>query len=191
MAVGLAAAALLAPAAAAEAATTPCAGESLDQVFADWGDTSWYFLAPDGGFEDGARGWTLTGAASVVDGEEPLGVGAPGGARSLSLPAGASAISPAFCIQPDSRTVRWVQQGTRGSLLAVNVVHVDPDASSPGRMLGAVRAGGSWEPSPTVRIPLAGTGIAGNGSVLVALEFRTLRGAWRLDDLVVDPKMRR
>lgn len=191
MATGLAAAAVLAPAASAEAATTPCAGESLHQVFAGWGDSSWYFPAPGGGFEAGAPAWALSGGAAVRDGTDPFGLGGPGDRRSLSLPAGASATSLPFCIRRDSRTVRWVQRGRRGGRMAVEVLHVDDRATSDGRLLDAVRAGGAWEAGPQVAIPLRGTGLTGNGSAMVALRFTAVSGGWSIDDLSVDPKMRR
>jgi hypothetical protein len=187
---GFAVAALLLPTSSASAATTPCAGESLSQVFADWGDSSWYFLAPDGGFEDGAAGWSLRDGAAVVDGNGPFALGAPGDSRSLSLPAGASATSAPFCIRRDTRIVRWVQRGPRGGLLAVSVVHVDPRATSTGRVLDVVRSRGAWEPSPQTTIPLARTGARENGTAMVALKFTALTGDWKLDDLFVDPKCR-
>jgi hypothetical protein len=187
---GLAAVALFVLPASASAAATPCAGESLGQVFAAWGDSSWYFLAPDGGFENGAAGWSLRGGAAVVGGNSPFALGGPGDSRSLSLPAGASATSPPFCIQRDTRMVRWVQKGPRGAVLAVSVLHVDPSATSPGRVLDVVRAAGAWEPSPQTTIPLAGTGARGNGSTTVALKFTVLAGEWTLDDLYVDPRCR-
>ena len=190
IAITLAAAALLAPASSANAATTPCGGESLRQVFAAWGDSSWYFLAPGGAFEDGAAGWSLRGGAAVVDGNAPFALGAPGDSRSLALPAGASATSAPVCIRHDTRSVRWVQRGPRGALLAVKVVHVDPRASTPGRLLDVVGAGGSWQPSPELSIPPGATGLRGNGSATVALEFTALSGEWTLDDLYVDPKCR-
>jgi hypothetical protein len=162
----------------------------MRQVFADWGDSSWYFLAPDGGFEDGGTGWSLRGGAAVVDGNAPFALGAPGDSKSLSLAAGASATSAPFCIRHDARTVRWVQRGPRGGLLAVSVVHVDPGATSAGRALGVVSGSGSWEPSSQTKIALARTGARGNGSAMVALEFRAVTGDWTLDDVYVDPKCR-
>jgi hypothetical protein len=189
MALGLVAAAFLVPASAARAATTPCAGESLQQVFAAWGDSSWYFLAPDGGFEGGAAGWTLTGGATVVDGNEPFALGGAADERSLSLPAGASATSPEFCVRPDSRTVRWIQRGPRGGLLLVRVIHTSPHATVPGRLVGGVRTKGGWEPSPRIDIPLGGTGLR-DGMTTVALHVTAVSGDWTLDDLYVDPRCR-
>ena len=189
IALALVTAALLVPASSASAATTPCAGESLARVFAAWGDYSWYFLAPNGDFEEGADGWSLTAGARVVDGNAPFALGDADGERSLSLPAGSSATSPAFCVDPDTRTVRWVQRGPRGGLLAVEVVHLSRLARVPGRSLDAVRPGGDWEPSPQVEIPLVGTGMR-NGRTTVALTLTALSGDWTLDDLYIDPRCR-
>ena len=187
---GLAAVALLVPTSSASAATDSCAEESLTQVFADWGDSSWYFRAPDGGFEDGGAGWSLRGGAAVVDGNSPFTLRAPGDSRSLSLPAGASATSAPFCIRHDGRSVRWVQRGPQGALLAVSVVHVDPDATRTGGALDVVSGSGSWEPSPETSIRLAHTGARAGAPALVALEFTALTGDWTIDDLYVDPKCR-
>lgn len=190
-AAGVAATAVLAPAGAADAATTSCAGESLQQVFAAWGDPSWYFLAPDGGFEGGAAGWSLTGGARVVRSTDPFGLGGTGDRRSLALPKGASATSAPFCIRRDSRIVRWVQRGTRRGALAVEVVHLETAARTPGRMLDVLRGRNEWEPSPQVKIPLWGTGAEGHGFAIVALKLTALTGTWSVDDLFVDPRQRR
>jgi hypothetical protein len=188
MAVGAVAAATLVPAAAQ--AATPCAKPAASPVFADWGDSANYFLAPDGGFEDGAAGWALRGGAGVAAGNEPFDVGGDAGSRSLSLPPGSSALSPAFCIRPEARTVRWMQRAPRGAAMDVEVVHLDPDATRRGRLLRTVRGGG-WQPSPKVSIPLAGTGADADGSALVALRFTALKGRWSIDALFVDPRLKR
>ena len=188
---GVAATAVLAPAGTADAATAPCAGESLSQVFADWGDRSWYFLAPDGSFEDASTAWSLSGGARVVDGSDPFRLGGKGDRKSLSLPKGASATSAPFCIKRDSRTVRWVQRGSSGGALAVEVVHADSRARTPGQTLEVVRGRGQWQPSPEVKIPLYGTGAQGNGYAIVALKLTALTGTWSVDDLFVDPRQRR
>ena len=190
-AAGVAATAVLAPAGAADAATAPCAGESLSQVFADWGDASWYFLAPNGSFENGSAAWALTGGARVVDSSDPFGLGGPADSKSLVLPRGASATSAPFCIKRDSRTVRWVQRASSGGALAVEVVHADPRASVPGRTLEVVRGRGRWQPSPEVKIPIHGTGARGDGYTSVALKLTALTATWSIDDLYVDPRQRR
>jgi hypothetical protein len=182
-------AAALGPVASADAATTTCNDDaSLTQVFAPWGDTDWYFLAPDGSLEGGGIGWRLSGGAAVVPETDPFGLGGDGDRRSLSLPPGASATSAPFCVRRDSRTVRWVHRGARTGTMLIEVVHQDEDAATPGRTLDVVRGNGDWRPSREVSIPLAGTGARNDGFAVVALKFTALTGAWSVDDLYVDPK---
>ena len=66
------AAGFLAAACSAAVATTPASAaaglacpDPTSRPFAPWGDPTWYKLAPNGGFEAGATGWTLTGGAQV------------------------------------------------------------------------------------------------------------------------------
>jgi hypothetical protein len=192
LAAGVAATAALAPAAPAQAATQPCGDEPLQQAFAGFGDSDWYFLAPGGGFEDGADGWSLGGGAALVDSTDPFGLGGAGDRSSLALPRGATATSAPFCIRPDSRTVRWVHRGSaRGGVLLVEVQHLETGARSPGRVVDVVRGSGDWQPSRRVSIPLWGTGAREDGFAIVALKFTALSGDWAIDDLFVDPKMRR
>src|SRR3954468_23197956 len=69
---------LLAPSA------TGCPPEVLEQPFLPWADPASYVLAPDGGFESGAAGWRLSGAAVVAD-NEPFYVHAAGERAALEL----------------------------------------------------------------------------------------------------------
>jgi hypothetical protein len=195
IAAGAVVVAAIAPAATAEAAATdasqsPCATESPRQVFVAWGDQSWYWLAPDGGFEGGGAGWALSGGATVVHGNEPFDLNSATDSRSLSLPDGASATSAPICVRPDERIVRWVQRGPRRGAVTVEVLYLNPTASRAERVLGTVRGRGSWKPSRKLSIPLRGAGLGANGSTTVALRFTAEAGNWSLDDLYVDPRLR-
>ena len=44
------------------------------QVFAPWQDYANYNLAPNGGLESGTTGWSVSGGASVVSGNQPFAV---------------------------------------------------------------------------------------------------------------------
>src|SRR5437899_8309637 len=61
------------------------------RVFAPWNDTNLYYLAPNGGVENGATGWSLSGGAGVVFGNEPF---YPSGNHSIALPSGRTVRSP-------------------------------------------------------------------------------------------------
>src|SRR4029079_9110940 len=63
-AVAMVACAALAPSALA-ANPGPCAARSFSTIFSSCGDNALYTLAPDGGLEGRAAGWTLGPGASV------------------------------------------------------------------------------------------------------------------------------
>ena len=48
------------------ASAQACTYSGAERVFSPWGDSHSYVLAGDGGFEAGAKGWTLRGGAARV-----------------------------------------------------------------------------------------------------------------------------
>ena len=83
--------------------------------FTGWRDYSNYAFSPDGGFEGGGSGWSLTGGARVVSGNESFYLHNSADKLSLSLPAGASATSPPMCISLFSSKMRFLSRGSFGS----------------------------------------------------------------------------
>src|ERR1044072_3703532 len=108
--------AMLAPAGTASAAAisttsgTLCPG-TLSQPFAPWADLNSYTLAPGGSFEGSLTGWSLGGGASVTAGSQTY---AGTGAASLSVPVGATAVSPDICIDPTRETFRFFARNSSG-----------------------------------------------------------------------------
>src|SRR5581483_1344900 len=84
------------------------------KTFARWGDYSDYVPVPGGNFESNA-GWTLTGGARIVDGNEPFHLRSPSDNHSLLLPPGSSAMSPPVCLQVLTPTIRFVGQASGAS----------------------------------------------------------------------------
>src|SRR5712691_7417770 len=76
---------------------TSCPG-TVSHPFLPWLDPLGYTLAPDGGFENDAAGWKLTGGAKVVSGNEIYFVHGAGESKSLLLPTGSSARTPPMCM---------------------------------------------------------------------------------------------
>jgi hypothetical protein len=194
--VALAATALAVPAASAR---TSLFGLSLggdnctatgSQVFSPWGDYASYFLAPNGGFENGANGWSLGGAAAVTAGNEPfLGTGS----HSLSLPSGSSATSSVICIgqnEPDVRVfgsdTGGVDSGLHGRVIWYGLLNTvlgitDFTTYAPGNgwnALGTLDSSGGGN----VLIPLL-------GSTSARIQFTPVGAGshWQIDDLYVDP----
>jgi hypothetical protein len=164
--------------------------DSGTTVFARFGDRRHYVPAPDGGFEAGAEGWTLDGA-SVVDGNETFALGGDADAKSLSLPAGSSATSPAICLGKGYPSFRFVarKDGGKRARLKVEVLYLSGRGGS--RVAGKLRAGQAWRPTKKLAFALGRTRAAGQQTGQVAFRFTPVGAAdWQVDDVYVDPRMR-
>jgi hypothetical protein len=158
-------------------ARADCAPRPLDRTFLPWLDAAWYEAAPNGGLEAGADGWTLTGGAAVVEGNDPY----LAGASSLSLPAGATATTPPICVDVAHPTIRFFGRGGQTlAPLVVSVLFTDPLGTQHELPVGVVTASGGWSPSPVLAVVVN----------LVSSEVRfrlTAAGPWLVDDVFVDP----
>ena len=72
---------------------------STSQAFAPFGDQHSYYLTSDGGFEGGGAGWTFTGGAKVVAGNETSYLHSSSDRSSLLIPNGGTATSPATLLR--------------------------------------------------------------------------------------------
>ena len=174
--------AVLAIAAPASAAT--CAGKT-SQPFTPWGDVNAYELAPNGTLES-TNGWTLTGGAALVKGSEPFAVTGRLGQYSLAIPAGASATSPAMCLDEARPTFRFFAkavQGAAASLRAEALVEKPSQVAALGSAVGST----AWAPVAPMNTGAAGLLIDRKGTVTVRLRF-TATGDWQIDDVFVDPR---
>jgi len=186
--IGLATAAA-APAGAA--VLNGCPDKDMSRPFQRWLDPITYTLAPDGGFEAGARGWQLRGGAEVVDGNESFRLSGPGDS-SLYLPSGSSATSPAMCVETLDVFARYVAKNK--GLIALSSLKVDAivkdGAGNTFTLPAGVNTGGSsWAPSlPSVAL-LNLLGLLNDGRVTVSFRFQPvgLGARWQIDDLYVDP----
>jgi hypothetical protein len=153
--------------------------------FAVWKDYANYAFLPDGGFESGATGWSLSGGARAVSGNDSFYIHSNKDKTSLSLPAGASATSPPMCISLFSSKMRFVVRGDSGSAVKVQVIYRGLLSSLLGLFDGGtVSAGGSWKPSPQIGM-LGGTLPLLTSSV--SFRFTAVGGAAAIDDVYLDP----
>ena len=63
---------------------------TASQVFAPWGDSSYYARLLNGDFEGGSTGWNLTGDARTVSGNEPFFGGGADDSHSVRIFRGGS-----------------------------------------------------------------------------------------------------
>jgi hypothetical protein len=191
----LTASAALAPAAHAGILTktaTNCTDPVLSQPFKPYGDASTYKPVDGGTFENGTAGWTLTGGAKVVAGNETAYANGRGDDQSLSLPAGSSATTPPVCVGLSEPTLRFFARKNSG-LLSVMTVSVEVQLQ-----LGVwvtlpigVDLGGAWHPSLPMLVIANVLPLLPPDQTAVRFKFAPiLGGAWQVDDVFVDPRMR-
>jgi hypothetical protein len=86
--------------AAAQAST--CKATTTTKAFAAFGDNANYSLVPNGSFEAGSAGWSLTNSW-VQSGNESYKVGGAADAKSLAVTATGKAASPELCVASSTR----------------------------------------------------------------------------------------
>lgn len=161
--------------------------------FMPWLDPLTYVHMPDGGLENGAAGWTLTGGAAVVAGNEPFYVSSAADSRSLHLPSGSSATTAATCAAATDLVARFFVRRKSGSLLSrlrVDAVYENAAGeamTAPG--IGLVIALGSgWQPTLPIVVPTNALAHVVDAEAVVALRFTPSRGSsWQIDDVYLDP----
>jgi hypothetical protein len=194
LAVALAVAPAAAQAGPLVASAPDCDEQVLSQPFLPWVDPAHYTLAPDGGFEAGAAGWSLQGGATVVAGNESHYVRAATDTRSLKLPAGSTATSGTICVGIEHPTLRIFARnsGSPLSTLRVAVHFEDAGGNTHSLPIGEFGAGGAWQPSPVMPLAVNLLPLLPGERTPVAFQFtpQGSGGDWRIDDVYVDPYRR-
>jgi hypothetical protein len=195
LAIGIACAMKAAPASAAAGLACP---DPTAQVFAPWTDYAQYAFAPNGGFESGATGWTLSGGAKVVAGNESFFVHGTKDRYALSLPPGSTATTAPMCVSLFSTKMRFfaANAGASQATLRVQVIYNGGVGSLVGLVgktlgvseMGSVTAGSVWQPSAPVGM-LGGTLPLLTKSVQFRFSTTDRSGSWRIDDVCLDPLM--
>ena len=170
--------------------SVPCTSRAEAPVFAAWGDLFSYFRVPNGGFESGSTDWALTGGAAVVTGNERYRVGGATDARSLRIPAGATAESRTICVSRGEDTIRLFVNNAR---ISGSILHVEAIVRSSTGQIGqtAFDVNGDAAPAgwaPTMRLGIPNL-LGGTGTENLTLRFTTRGTAatWSIDDVYVDP----
>jgi len=183
------------PAAAQAACPTP----PTVKAFQAFGDSSDYFLAPNGGFESGATAWTLSNA-SVGSGNESHYLHGKSDSRSLRVAPGGKAVTAAICLDTTRTGYRFFarQPGNgAGPDLNVSVRFVGKDGISREQQIDTLTEGNyrSWTPSrfwaPSIAAQMfqaIGLTVDDTASVRLVFAAENAAGpAWQLDDLYIDP----
>jgi hypothetical protein len=168
-----------------------CDSQTFEQPFVPWADVANYVIAPNGTFESGSSGWTLSGGASVVSGNESYNVHGAGESHSLVLPSGSSATSGSMCVgieHPDLRIFAR-NSGSVLSTLKVDVLYEDAAGNVRSLTIGMLTGSASWQPSVVMPLVVNLLPLLPDEHTAVAFRF-TADGAddsWWIDDVYVDP----
>jgi hypothetical protein len=163
--------------------------------FLPWADANPYFPAPGGTFENGAAGWTLAGGAALATGNEPFFVNSRVDRHSLSIPNGASATSPAVCVNALSPTIRLfaINRGGADRPLSVVLNYTSTDGKPQSKKIADLKGGARWTPTLPIAFLKPITNILKrNGQTVVSFTFsvdvqKSDPASWQIDDLYVDP----
>jgi hypothetical protein len=179
-------AALPAAATAAECPDTPSA-----PVFALFGDTALYSLAPGGDFER-SLAWAATGTPTLVERNDPFFLSGPD-KTTVRLRGRDTITSPPICVDALRPTLRFVGRALdRGSRLVLEVLWHDAGVFKQDVLEEhPADLWSQWLPSKVV--PLGAALPTGDGEVHeVRLRFRLkdAAGEWLVDDVFIDPYRR-
>jgi hypothetical protein len=177
------------------AAQAACAPTPTTKAFQAFGDSNDYSLVPNGGFEVGTGGWSLSGAR-VAYGNEPWSVRAAGDSKSLAIDATGSAVSPTVCIDVNRPTYRFFARRTSGSwgVLNLRVRWQDSSGHTNETTIASLDSnfGTAWGVSSAYNIAsLLGLWNANqDSSVQFVFDPENYGGNWAIDDVYVDPYAR-
>ena len=169
-----------------------CPATTTVQPFLPWLDAGHYFLGPSGSFESTLSGWTVTGGARIVSGNEPYHVHSATDSRSLLLPNGSAVSTPSICVSLDSPDLRLFVRNTGSalSLLRVDMTYTSPAGKPTTLTVGLLPGAFGWTLSIPVLfledvLPIAN----GHGQTWVSFTFAPggFAGKWQVDDFYVDP----
>ncbi|MDQ1455700.1 MAG: hypothetical protein QOH28_1320 [Actinomycetota bacterium] len=180
-----------APNASAFGSVLPCTSRDSSAVFSRWLDPAQYFLASNGGFEQGAQDWSLSAGAAVVSGNESYQVGGPSDSHSLVLDAGASVESRTACVTMGEPTVRLFVKAPSvlGAVLRVDATVQNPTTGVPLTTTYLVVGGlapAGWAPTPEILIPNLVGGVLPENLTL-RITAQGTPATWAADDIYVDP----
>lgn len=165
-----------------------CAAQALDQNFLRWADVASYTPLPGGDFES-ASDWSLSGGAAVGSGNEPYNIAKDlSDTQSLTLPAGASAVSGSICVGIEHPDLRFVARSSSAAAsLRVDVLFEDSLGTVQSAPIGTIAAGSSWGPTPPLPIVVNLLPLLPGERTAVAFKFTASNGTVQIDNVYVDP----
>lgn len=173
-----------------------CSYPEIVKPFLRFNDTRDYVLAPGGDFEvKQGHGWELSGS-KVANGNARYHVGGKEDQQSLRMSTFGTTMSPTMCVDLNMPTFRFFARALDTTTsLKVEVAY--PDSADPSFEQVALLVGrdydGVWALTEDVELSpeRGGTVFGGRGAVMrftVIGNSPDKAGAWKIDDIYVDPR---
>ena len=159
---------------------------TASQPFAQFGDYRSYTFGANGGLENGSSGWSLSGPARVVGGNESYYVHSRYDKSSLAVSDGSVVYTPKLCMGTTSTWLRFFARSSDNGTVRAQVVL----RNLLGNVLAVVQIsdlspGSEWQPGPSILNLDSLLGLLGVSSI--QLKFTALDGTVQIDDVYVDP----
>jgi hypothetical protein len=167
------------------ASAPACSSDPGATVFSPWVDPATYVLAP-GGAAESSDGWSLSGGAGIVDGNEPWNVRSNDDAHALAIPAGATATTATMCIGIENPDVRLFSRGTGFGTLRVDALFETATGMVVTTQIGALTPSG-WAPSPIMPLAASLLPLLPGNHTPVRFRFTAQGAGFTIDDVYVDP----
>jgi hypothetical protein len=166
-----------------------CSYPSVGKAFSAWGDQNYYELAPDGGFEGGGVGWTLSGGARLAQANEDRFLNGPEDNKAVLLPYGASATSPPICVDETTPSFRAMTKniGEKGAKLHITINYIVAGGTKI-MQTDAPPADKGWAATPPLQLQTEG-----EAERVARITFTSYerKAEYLVDDIYVDPFARR
>ncbi len=170
--------------AAASAQSTQCTVSTAGSTrpFSQYGDSSWYVLAPGGAFTSGTSAWTRDNAA--IEGSDGTFAG------SLKIQPSGNAVSASFCVGSTTPTFRFYDRQMSGSWSEMNVYVLWTNSLGQPEMTcaGGLSPSTNWSPTPIYNLgSMLPTEDGSTFTVRIEFVPASGGGAISLADVYVDP----
>jgi hypothetical protein len=155
--------------------------------FQPWNDANTYVLTSGGSFEQGGPdGWSLSGGAKLVQGNEPWYVNSKSDKQSLYLPAGASATSGCTSAPMITTIVRFFANNVGSASGGLHVEVIVNDGKNGILDGGVIYPSAGWSPTSPVNVPWPHP-LKGAVQLQLRLTAVGTGAAFDVDDAYLDP----
>jgi hypothetical protein len=167
-----------------------CPAPSSSTLFAPWGDLNLYTPFQGATFESGSEGWSWSGGASILAGDDDRLLSSSG-THAVQVPGGATATGPEMCVDSTMPSMRFFIRRVSGTGSLTVSGTLSGGKGHDSATLATVTGAANWAPTPPLVFPTDLAAVVGTGSLTVQFLFTASPGStFRIDDIEMDPYRR-